>query len=134
MPDPKNATFDPLTAEQRERLKKLHAELRLDKITVSFSIEDRDARGRKKTAFYSVTGSRGHGAEIPQMHEAATSNTSFTYEEAKVVRCLLAKHVVASVYDDATKRNIIGTDEAREEARRILASYDAQIVRVLSKE
>lgn len=131
MSDPTATPYDQLTPEQKERLKKLAAEVRLDKITVSFSIDDRDAKGRRKSAFYSVTGSRGHGAEVPQMHENAPSAT-FTVEEAKIVRCMLAKHVVGAVYDDASKRGIISRDEAREEAGRILGSYDAQIAKIVT--
>lgn len=131
MSEQSNSPLEQLTPEQKERLKKLATEVTFDKITVSFSIEDRDARGRKKSAFYSVTGSRGHGAEVPQMHESSPAAT-FSVEEAKIVRCMLAKHVVGAVYDDASKRGIIGRDEAREEAARILASYDQQVVRILT--
>ena len=134
MSDPKTtppSAFDQLTPEQKERLKALSSEIRIDKVTVSFSIEDRDVRGRKKSAFYCVTSSRGHGAEITQMHEAA-SPAGFSPEEVKVVRCLLSKHVVATVYDDAAKRGIMSSEEAQQEGRQILAAYDAQIVKVLA--
>ena len=67
----KPQTMESLTAPQKERLQRLSAEIQFDKLTVSFSIEDRDPNNRKKSAFYSVTASRGTGAEIPQMHEGA---------------------------------------------------------------
>ncbi len=131
MSDTPSKPIDQLNEEQKTRLRKLSSEIRLDKITVSFSIDDRDARGRRKSAFYSVTASRGHGAEVQEFHDDSPG-APFTVEEAKVVRCLVSKHVVSSVYDDAVKRGLMSTNEAREEARTILAGYDSQIVRALT--
>ena len=118
-----------LTPELRSRLEALQADVRFDKITTSFSIEERTAGGKRGT-FYSVTASRGHGAEVNQFHENVSSAT-YPPEETKIVRCLLAKHVVGATYDDAAKRGILSRMEANEEARRILASYDDAIVRLL---
>ena len=100
---------------------------------MSFSIEDRDANNRKKSAFYSVTASRGTGAEIPQMHEGAQA-VGFASEDVKIVRHLLCKHVVAAVYDDASKRNLMSHRDAVTEAQAILASHDEAIVRLLASQ
>jgi len=127
---PSDKPIDQLTDEQKTRLRNLSSEIRLDKITVSYSVDDRDARGRRKSAFYSVTASRGHGAEVQEFHQDSPG-ASFTVEEAKVVRCLVSKHVVSSVYNDAVQRGIMSSNEARDEAKAILAGYDAQIVRAL---
>ncbi len=100
---------------------------------MSFSIEDRDAAGRKKSAFYSVTASRGTGAEIPQAHEAAVP-AGFAPEDVKLVRALLCKHVVAAVYDDAAKRGLMNSKDAATEARQVLSTYDDSIVKVLQSQ
>ncbi len=121
-----------LTDAQRSRLKKLAAEIQFDKITVSFSVEDRDGNNRKKSAFYSVTASRGTGAEIPQMHEDRQS-AGFAAEDVKIVRSLLCKHVVAAVYEDCAKRGLMSQKDAATEARAILASYDDTIVKLLQR-
>jgi len=99
---------------------------------VSFSIEERDPNFRKKSAFYSVTASRGTGAEVPQMHEGSQP-AGFAAEDVKIVRSLLCKHVVAAVYDDCAKRGLIAPKEAAAEARSVLASYDEAIVKQLQK-
>jgi hypothetical protein len=124
--------LESLTEAQRERLKKLWTEIQFDKITVSFSIEERDPNFRKKAAFYSVTASRGTGAEIAQMHEGAPP-VGFAAEDVKIVRSLLCKHVVAAVYEDCAKRGLMSTKEAASEARSVLASYDEAIVKQLQK-
>lgn len=122
--------MDSLTEPQRERLRKLQGEIQFDKLTVSFSIEDRDGNNRKKSAFYSVTASRGTGAEIPQMHEGAKS-VGFAPEDVKIVRHLLCKHVVAAVYDDASKRNLMTPRDAAVEAKAILGAHDDAIAKLL---
>jgi hypothetical protein len=126
---PKNP-LESLTAAQLARLMKLSADIQFDKLTVSFSIEDRDGNGRKKSAFYSVTASRGTGAEIPQMHENAQP-TGFNPEDVKIVRTLLCKHVVRAVYEDAAKRQVMTSRDAAQEARAVLASYDEGLVKLL---
>src|SRR5208337_3475548 len=127
---PRKNPMDSLTEAQRRRLRKLQAEIQFDKLTVSFSIEDRDANNRKKSAFYSVTASRGTGAEIPQMHEG-TQSVGFAHEDVKIVRHMLCKHVVAAVYDDAFKRNLMSQRDAVDEARVILAAHDESIAKLL---
>ena len=129
----KPQTLESLTAPQKERLQRLSTEIQFDKLTVSFSIEDRDQNNRKKSAFYSVTASRGTGAEIPQMHEGAQS-TGFNSEDVKIVRNLLCKHVVRAVYEDSAKRGIMSGKDAANEAREILAGYDTTIVKLLQSD
>lgn len=129
-PRPKTL-YDDLTVEQRAKLKKLSTEIAIDKVTVSFSIEDRDPHGRKKSAFYSVTASRGAGAEVTQMQEEAAS-TGFTLEGVKLTRALLSRHVVQATYDDAFRRKILSfSEDNKAERDAILASYDQVIVGLL---
>jgi hypothetical protein len=124
--DPKNP-LESLTPEQRSRIDKLAASISFDKICVSFSIEDRDAGGRKKSCFFSVTASRGGDAE------AGEASPGYTPEEAKIVRTLLSKHVVAGTYDDAMRRMVIPGSVGKEECRAILHSYDRALVQLLGK-
>ncbi len=124
--------LDNLSPELRARLDGLQSEIRFEKLTTSFSIEER-TQGGKRGTFYSVTASRGHGAEVSQFHENVAS-VSYSPEEAKIVRCLLAKHVVGVTYDDASKRGILPKKQAHEEARGILHAYDEAIVRILRGE
>jgi hypothetical protein len=125
--------MESLTPAQRARLKRLAAEVSFDKLTVSFSIEDRNVNGRKKSAFYSVTASRGTGAEVEQLHEDSRP-VGFAPEDVKIVRGLLCKHVVHAVYEDASKRGVMDPKEAAAEARAILASYDEGIVKQLQSQ
>lgn len=125
--------LESLTPSQQARLRKLQAEIQFDKLTVSFSIEDRDPNGRKKSAFYSVTASRGTGAEIPQMHEVAQP-AGFAAEDVKIVRTLLCKHVVRAVFEDGARRGMMSAKDASTEARTILASYDEALVKLLQSQ
>ena len=111
----------------------MSAEIQFDKLTVSYSIEDRGPSGRKKSAFYSVTASRGTGAEIAQAHEDSHP-PGFAPEDVKIVRSLLCKHVVHAVYDDAAKRGMMDPKDAAGEARIILAAYDETIVKQLQSQ
>jgi len=122
--------LDSLPPEQRARLDTLQSSISFEKLTVSFSIEERSAGG-KRSAFYSVTAGRGHGAEVDQLQESAPS-AGFAPEDVRIVRCLLSKHVVGATYDDAAKRGILSKKQATEEAKAILHAYDESIVRLLS--
>lgn len=136
MPDTKTAAKTPLenlTPEQRQRLRNIASSVSFDKITVSFSIEDRDANNRKKSAFYSVTASRGHGAEINQMGSDPGVAVGFTEDDAKVVHLLLSKHAVAATYVDAVRRGIVAASTAREEMQAILRGYDERLAALLTK-
>lgn len=129
-PKPKTV-FDDLTQEQRDRMKRIASEVSFDKLTVSFSIEDRDAGGRKKSAFYSVTASRGTGAEIATMGEDKTP-AGFSSEDVGIARALLCKHVVKATFDDAIRRRIVSASDAQDECRSIIGSYDKLIVNLLA--
>lgn len=125
-PPSKVNPFDKLTPEQRERGRKLFSEVSVGKITVSFSIEDRDPEGRKKSSFYSVSASRGVGEGIP---------AGYSMDETKVVRMFLARHVVQSTYDDAFRRKVLPhSQENIRERDEVLASYDEKLAHLLSVE
>jgi hypothetical protein len=97
---------------------------------VSFSIEDRDANGRKKSAFCSVTSSRGHGAEVQALSEDAPS-AGWSSKEAQVVECVLSKHVVGATYRDAVFRGLLSKQSAAEEIQNIFEKYDTSIAALL---
>ncbi len=119
-PERKATPFDQLTPEQREKGRKFLSEITIDKITLSFSIEDRDAEGRKKSAFYSISSSRG-------------PSPGYTLEETQLARTYLARHVVQATYDDAFRRKILthSQDNVRERDA-ILAAYDDKLVHMLA--
>lgn len=121
-----------LSPKQKEHLKKITEALQIDKITVSHSIEERTQDGRKTSAFYSVTASRGSGAELPRLGDSTQEAAGFTQNEARIARLILSKHVVASVYDDAIKRGVLPAASAQEEARNILTRYDGSITKLLT--
>lgn len=127
------AKIEGLTPDQQERLDTLTSEIRTDKLTVSFSIEDRDGYGRKKSAFVSETASRGHGAEMTQMNEGESRPANWSIEEAQIVHCVLSKQIIAKTYRDAVRRRIISAETAREELPPIMQGYDANIARILRK-
>jgi len=113
---------DPLTSEQRARLERLEASIGHDKVTVGFSIEDRDPQGRKKWALFTTV--------VSPKGEAA----SWTPQEAQIVSCLTSKRVVLATYRDAFRRGIMSREAAAEEAQGIVAGYDANIANLLSTE
>lgn len=121
-----------LTPKQQERLRKVANSMQIDKITVSHSIEERNRDGRKSSAFYSVTASRGTGAEITQLGNDGREPAGFSPEDTKLARLVLSKHVVASVYDDAVKRGLMPSSTAQEELRAILTRYDNGIAKALA--
>lgn len=97
----------------------------MDKVIVSFSIEGRNLNG-KRTAFYSASSLRAHGADgEPQV---------YTESEAKVVACLLSKHVVGITYGDAVRRRILIPAVARDELIAILRAYDDRLVALLGND
>jgi hypothetical protein len=112
------------TEEKKRHARKLLSSVQVDKITVSFSIEDRDRAGRKKSSFVSVTASRGAGAEVPQLQENGPS-AGYTPEEARIIRLYLSREVVRATYDDAFRREAMIYDEVTKSERdRIIGSYD----------
>jgi hypothetical protein len=112
---------DDLPPKLKKRLENLQADIQLGQITVSFSLEDRDFSGRKKSAFYSVNATR-------------RSSDGWSIEEARLVGCLVSKHVVQTVYRDVVKRGVMSVEAAHSEASAILARYDANIQKMLEKE
>lgn len=123
-----------LSPQQQERLKQVSGSILIDKITISHSIEERSRDGRKMSAFYSVTASRGTGAEVTQLSNDHHSPAGFSPEDTKLARLVLGKHVVAAVYDDAVKRGMMATSTAQEELRAVLTRYDNGIAKLLNVE
>lgn len=114
----------PLTAldpRQQERLKELSGSIRLEKVTVSYSLMEQK-EGRKQTAHHSVTASRA-GEETP-----------YTLEEVRIVRQLLGKMVVSSVYDTAIKSGMLTIEQAQAELAPILTRYDHSIAKLVMQE
>jgi hypothetical protein len=124
------STFDALTPEQRDHLREVSKTLRYEKLTASFSIEGRDLNGNKKSAFYCVTASRGHGGEVSLLGTPAES-VSYDELDARLAHCLLSKHVVSETYLDAVRRGIMSSATAREEMTPILRGYDERAVKLL---
>jgi len=98
---------------------------------VSFSIEDRDANGRKKSAFYSATTSRGHGAEVQALNED-TPSIGWSPHEAQIVGCLLSKHVVRATYRDAVNRGLLSGKSAADEIQTVFEKYDASLASLMA--
>lgn len=121
-----------LSDKQKERLRTVSGSIQIDKITVSHSIEERNKDGRKSSAFYSVTASRGSGAEINLLGSDENKPTGYSPEDTRLARLLLSKHVVVSVYDDAVRRGLMPSSSAQEELRAILTNYDNGILKLLN--
>jgi hypothetical protein len=130
MADTRNP-FDDLPPEQREHLRAINRSLQYEKLTVSFSIEGRDLNGNKKSAFYCVTASRGHGGETSQLGTASGESVAYNDVDAKLAHCLVSKHVVTETYLDAVRRGILSAGSAKEEMVPILRGYDDRIVKLL---
>jgi len=116
-----------LTEQQKKRLQRLRAEIQIDKITVSFSIEDRDLQGRKMSAFYASTASRGH------VSTEAQSDQGWSLEDTRIVSCVVSKEVVIATYRDAVRRHIMSSETAKRELAAILPGYDENIRKLLEK-
>lgn len=115
-----------LTQVQRDRLQQLQSEIVYDRITVSFSIDGKDSRGHKRSAFYSVNVSR-------RGSEAQSGQIGFAPDEERLVHATVSKRVVGTVYGDAVFRGILPPQEAREESKAILAAYDRYIAGLIKK-
>ena len=122
-----------LTVEQRERLQTLASSLSYDKLTVSFSIEDRDANGRKKSCFYCVTASRGQDPAA-QPEDRTSVGVGYTESDARLAHCLLSKHVISATYSDAVRRGLMPLNAAKDEMHAILKAYDDRLATLLQKE
>ena len=111
---------DALTPENRKLLQKLEESISHEKVTVGFSIEGRDVKGRKRWASYTTTVScRDEGG--------------WSFSELQIVNCLVTKRVVSATCGAAFRRGLMTKGEALEEARALLRSYDANIVGLLGK-
>lgn len=115
---------DNLPPKLKERLKRLHSEIGVTQMTVSFSLEQRRDGGRKSSVFYSANASRKTVEDGPG---------HWSIEETRIVSCFLSKHVVETVYRDALHRGVLTASEAREEVPIILARYDRNIENLLGK-
>jgi len=118
--------FERLSPEQKAKLQALTAEISYDKLTVSFSVEGRDFNGNKRSAFFSLGCSRKPGED--------SQAPGFSQDEMRLVRCVVSKQVVSTVYDDAVKRGIMPRGQASEELRPIVEAYDNHILKLLSGE
>lgn len=117
---------DRLTPEQKARLQSLVVQMEHERITVAFSIDDRDPNGRKQSAFYSDTVRRKNAEDgTPQ---------GFSNEESRLIRLHLSRSVVQVVYDEAVKHGMFSKSQAMEELRPIMDAYDAHIATVLAGE
>ncbi len=74
--------------------------------------------GGKRSTFYSVT-------------SKSDTESGWTIEDLRIVRCLLSKHVVVATYDDAVKRRVMTGAKAKEECLAIIEMYDAMIAKHL---
>ncbi len=83
--------------------------------------------GMKRSAFFSVGCSR-------KATDDSDAPVGFSMEEMRIVRCVVSKQVIATVYDDAVKRGIINKAQAGEELRPILEAYDNHVVKILAGE
>src|SRR5574343_608114 len=130
-PPASKTPFDDLSPERREHLRSIVQSLRYEKLTVSYSIEGRDLSGNKKSAFYCVTASRGHGGETS--HLGTESGDSVAYDEfdAMIAHSLISKHVVAETYSDAVCRGIMTAASAKAEMLPILRGHDERIIKLL---
>jgi hypothetical protein len=113
-----------LTPEQKARLDKLRSEIRLDRVTVSFSLDEYH-NGRKKGAFRSLTSFRSN-------EEGGAAGWNLA--ELRIIEAMLCKQVVASVYGDAIRMKILERDEASREATSILEAYDRHLLRLMADE
>lgn len=111
-----------LTPEQQARLRGVSAEMQVDKITVSFSIEGRCADGTKRSAFSSLSTSRV---------SEESSEVGWTAGDAKIARLLLCKQVVQATYEDALRRGILSKDSVVTELPAVMHMYDRALQRAL---
>ena len=119
--------LESLTEEQRERLRRLESELRYEKLTVSFSIEDRDGAGRRKQTFYSASVTRNGDALLPH-----GLSVGWSPSEAQIASCLLSRQVVLMTYRDALRRKVLPREIVNAELPGILAAYDQNLVNLMS--
>ena len=101
-------------------LQKLKSEIQYDKVTVSFSIEGRDANGLKKFILNTFSVGKVGGG-------------SWTPAELPVIHGLVSKQVVVATYKDALHRGAISGGTFKSEVTAILKATDQQIAKHLEK-
>lgn len=112
-PNEEPEVTDELTPEVKKRLESFASTILVDKITVSFSIEDRNADGQKKSVFLSV-----NAVCDPDV------KGGYSLQETALARVILSRHVVSMVYEDAFFRRVLpNTEELRKERDTILSNY-----------
>jgi hypothetical protein len=117
-----------LPEQARERLKRLQQEIQVDKVTVSFSIENRTFDGRKVSAFFASTASRGH------LSNEGPTDQGWGLDDCRLVTHLLSKEVVFITYQNAVRQRVMSASQAKKELVEILKAYDEDIRKRLEKE
>lgn len=115
----KTPLLERLTAEQQDRLKSLTFSMCHSSMTASFSLDVRDLEGCKRSVFFSLT------------TKAGGEDGYWSQADMRIVRCLLSKEVVGTVYDDAVRRHLMPATQAGEEMKPIMAAYDQRIEKLL---
>jgi len=105
----------------QERLNQLESEIRFGRVTIGFSIEDRDANGQKRWSMVSATAQR-------------ENREGWAPEEAEVVACLVSKRIVTQVYLDAVVRRMVSKQTASGELKAACERYDVRIKKLLEKQ
>ncbi len=111
---------EPLDPKLKERLETFASSILVDKITVSFSVEDRNAEGQKKSVFMSL-----NAMCDPNL------GPGYSVQEMDLARVILGRRLVHMVYEDAFLRRVLPHNEAyRTERDTILELYSkkAQIL------
>lgn len=111
-----------LTEAQKERLRRLETEMTFEKLTSSFTIDDRDESGRRKGVFYSASVTRN------------SLDRGWAASDATIAACLLSKHVVAMTFRDALYRGVVSKQTVGQELPGIIAAYDQSIAKLLAGE
>ena len=120
-----------LTEAQKTRLNQLEQEILHDRITTSFTIDDRNEVGRRMATFFSTTVTK---RQIETDFGPSTPSPGWTSQEVAVVGCVVARQVVLTTYKDAVRRRVITKAAAKEELPGILASYDRELALLLGSE
>ena len=100
-------------------LKRLKSEILYEKLTVSFSIEGRDASGLKKFSLFTASVGR--------------SGEGWPPEEMPIVKSLVSKQVVRETYKDALMRGVISKETCKNELPKVLKALDHSIEIQLGK-
>ena len=116
--------LDSLSPEAKERLKKIESRITVDKITVSFIVEERRDSGGKRSAFYAAT------CSLIEKDEGEPKQT-ISLDDANLYRGLVSRHVILSTMDNAIRQGVINQKQGIAEARAIAGRYVKMIARLL---